>query len=299
MDYNALFEHFWQIRGRYLTINNPQRFYEHLCEKVKLYNDCSNIDDFVLAIDESIITSRNPKESTRMIMEEFYKYMKEKEGVQIDSEILGETIIDDPLERRLEMVKYMYKPRTFQEIQDHFHISPTTRQIDLNSLENGLKVFGVPVRICKKKQGTEYFYESTLHPVFLPLNLSEVAFMTKGLKEITVGTPYSYMVDRIIKIIKMQLSDYAFDRLFEGEDRPDINNAFWDEREMIEIPEGERVFILKGGQFSFSYHNTEYSGHITTMPKDNLVDIEVEGGPPLNDINLEDIKIIYDSIEYR
>lgn len=96
-------------------------------------------------------------------------------------------------------------------------------------------------------------YVSTLHPVFLPLNLSEVLLMTTSLLESTkdsvLADSYIYMVGRIYG----QLSDYGKEKV--KEQLPDdmveclerIGNQFRDEQVALSTDdmEGKILFATK------------------------------------------------------
>lgn len=210
IDYAKWFEEFWEYdrRRSYVKINNPKDRYNRV---KKALSRCTCIDD----IEKYVCSLNTQKESTRLMMLRFFDYINEKKGTNISSEELSQPIIDGRLERRLEIAKYLHKPHSEEEIEAHFRISKRTCQEDLRALNEGIKAFGSNVRlnITNNKHGQKEC-AVTMHPIFLPLNLTEVHALTVYLPEVLKRHGASReIIMNIIDRIKLQLSDYACEKL--------------------------------------------------------------------------------------
>lgn len=144
----------------------------------------------------------------------------------------------ETLETQLELIKFMHEPRTNQELAN-FIGQPTVQQVnDLfrNGLENKgeIEINNVVIPINKVRYSENTFCSSgishyerdiavedkekiesryTVHPVILPLNMTQVYILTtyilEHIEDKTIKREYRKIVDMIIP----QLSDYALKRL--------------------------------------------------------------------------------------
>jgi len=126
--------------------------------------------------------------------------------------------IYDSTEMKIKLLKYLQgkgdgKPR--HVITKHFNLenrkSLDKRILELKSSDN--HILGTKIQINLERKTNQYY--STVHPLFLALNLSEVygmlACLIKSEKDVPGGT-----VTDIIKDIVPQLTDYAKDVLKES-----------------------------------------------------------------------------------
>lgn len=81
--------------------------------------------------------------------------------------------IPDMTQRRLDMLKFLQVPRTLRELEARYLTSERTLRDDLNALTMGWDILGSRVRIQRVDRGRKITYNSTVHPVLLPLNLTE------------------------------------------------------------------------------------------------------------------------------
>ena len=190
--YQRWFDEFWN-RSRYsLSVNNPARFHDNLSAKMAEFHDIVEIDDYV----ENL---RTAKESTRRIVVRFYNYLEEKGYVRnIESSLFDKRFYDYPFERQLEILKYLHEPRTKADIIERFDIDRRTVDADLQQLEEGIEVLGSTIQVAKEKQGRMIYYKTTVHPVFLPLTLTETYALTVYLdRVIKPGDPNAEMIHMI------------------------------------------------------------------------------------------------------
>lgn len=295
MDYVEFFERFWDAKGESLSINNPTRTYNNLHRKMESFHSIAEIDDYVC-------TMRTRKESTRKIMVAFFDYLKNDELVQIEESVLEDKhFYDFDFERRLEIAKYLHKPRTKEDIIKQFDIAGRTLDDDLEELELGVRVFGSTIQIERlPDEGSEVRYKTTVHPVFLPLNMTEVFALTKYLEAIIdPSDPNGKAIQNISNRIKGQLSDYAWDHLFHGEKRRSIENNFIDDEKMARQRDTVLMYLMKSGQpCTLIWEDEEYRGRIKPKAKGGYEIILEEDGRILP-ADFKDVDIMMDSFEYK
>ena len=97
------------------------------------------------------------------------------------------------------------------EIAEHFGVDERTIRTDIEQLREGLDVFGVKIKIESKHYdgNPKQYYKSTVHPVMLALNASELFALLKLLEntftEKTEGEVYRHIFDMVYS----QITDYA------------------------------------------------------------------------------------------
>ncbi len=294
MDYKALFEEFWNRKHYDLSINNPTRFHESLASKMKDFTSIEEIDEYVFGL-------KTARESTRLIIVQFYDYLlSSRKFEKIDSSLLDIKFYDYPFERQLEIAKFLHEPKTPAEISEHFNIDSRTVRADIKQLEDGIEVLGSTIRIEKEKSGRKISYKTTVHPVFLPLNLTEVYAMTVYLdKVIKDQDPNSQIIHNIANRIKAQLSDYAWDKLFPDTKRYYGNNDYMNDQKLAESRYGIMCYLMKSGRkCKFIYKNEEFVGKLVPIEKFGYpYSVVTEDGKEI-DVPLSEIDFIIDSLEY-
>lgn len=296
-DLYTLFEEFWKDNSYQLSysVNNPIRFHNNLSAKMKEFNTIEDIDDYVLSL-------KSARESTRRIVVLFYEYLlREKKAKKIMSGLPNMRFYDYPFERQLEIAKYLHTPKTPADIRDEFHIDERTVRADLQQLEDGIEVLGSTIRIEREKNGRKIYYKTTVHPVFLPLNLTEAYAMTVYLDKI-IGKedPNAQIIRDISNRIKLQLSDYAYDRLFPGIDRYQGNNDYLNDEELAQSREGIICYLMKSGRkCRFIWKEKEYVGRIVPIEKYGFPYSVVTDDGTEFDAPLSEIDFIIDSLEYE
>ncbi|GAW28571.1 hypothetical protein [Carboxydocella sp. ULO1] len=146
------------------------------------------------------------------ILNHFFNFVSQKYQLDIEPEDYFPVFNTlEKSERMVALLKYLQEPRTKREIAEHFHISERALNDDLNVLQSGFTFLGYSMKITLNRG--ERTYDSTIHPIFLPLNLSEVYALTVGLKLMgrnsVFGDIFYYIADSIFQ----QLSSYAKQRI--------------------------------------------------------------------------------------
>ena len=119
-------------------------------------------------------------------------------------------------ERRIEILKLLQgKEMRISEIAAYFEVDERTIRSDINALRDGLDIFGVKIRIESRhyyEGNPRHRYKSTVHPIMLALNSSELFALLKLLENAKMqitGEVYGHIFDMVYS----QITDYA-EKLF-------------------------------------------------------------------------------------
>lgn len=219
------------------------------------------------------------------------------------------------IEDKVELTKLLHKARSIRDIENNLYIDAKTRQRYTKEIQKNktVKFLNVEYPLYIKKvsgqvlanseaiEGNEvfedYMNQSTVHPVFLPLNMTEVFMLTQHLLDICNWEDKG-IYREIAEKIYSQLSDYAIERLQENthqlEKREKVQ--YMSEQEMFDkiihseisgackISNRVRVKLKDGrsitGKVVFSkdgegkYNFEEDSGEIIPLSGDTVVYIE-------------------------
>lgn len=158
-----------------------------------------------------------------------------------------------PIERRIEILKLLQgkKMRT-GELAEILGVDERTIRTDVDSLREGMKLFGVEFKIESKHEGSQkHYYKSTVHPIVLGLNLSELFALLKLLEKESKnygGDVY----ENIFQSIYSQISNYAEGTIspkLEGEhDKTSIINLL-EEKAFNQSKDYKLVYWEKSGNF--------------------------------------------------
>ena len=290
-EFGADFAEFWEQRGRYMDINNPERTYGNMRGRIAACRSIYEIDDYV-------IESRSNRVTLRKIILAFYEFLEDKHGEPIETS-LKEMKFYDTLERRIEIAKFLHRPKTLSEIEKHFHISRRTREKDMEALQEGIEVFGAGIRVREIREQGEVRYRATIHPVFLPLNLTQVNTLINYLDEIASADARAGVIADISARIKNQLSDYAKETL-GNRTAAGVgagSNDYLDDEAMAHADPFPYLF-KSNSFFDFAYNGAEYNGRIVHY-RNCMMTILTSEGELLKDIAYNEISIDPDSIKYR
>lgn len=106
------------------------------------------------------------------------------------------------------------------ELAEEFGISLNALNDYLDELRDGTSILGSRVKIDLRRGQNNY--DSTIHPVFLALNLSEVHFLTVILKGLTKDSRLQKTAGELIADIYRQLSPYAWRKIDANAEREGI-----------------------------------------------------------------------------
>ena len=291
INFFTLFEEYWNQYERLTVRDNPERTFQNIVKKLE---QCQSIAD----VDEYVIGLKSARESTRRIIVKFYNYLQNK-GIPVESVLPEKTFFDYPFQRQLEIAKFLHEEHTNQEIMDQFDIDSRTVRKDLQALRDGIEVLGANIRIHETiSKGGRKQYKTTVHPIFLPLNLTEVYALTTYLDTLMKDDPNSAVIHSVTNRIRGQLSDYAYHRLFP--DSPGIaENRYIDDQKLAESREGIVAYLMKSGETcSFWMNNQIYKGHFIFGKDGYQIKLEDEVGTRI-DYDPEKIEFIVGELKYK
>jgi len=192
-------------------------------------NNILNDDQDILKEFSEYINLKNQTDSFKQTVNEYAKGLFDeresfitainllmKEKYDIDKFCKFENIYDS-VEVKIKLLKYLQGKETGKsrlDIAEHFNVSENTiskRLLELQSIDN--QVLGKKVSI--ELERTTNLYDSTIHPLLLTLNLSEVYGLIITLGKAS-NSLFGTTIKDIISDIVVQLTDYAADILSES-----------------------------------------------------------------------------------
>ncbi len=207
-------------------------------------DDIDSIEDLIDTFDYKTIRSFNNK--IKEFILGFYAKLK-MEGYQIESLLYGNSFPTDVNSRRLALAKFLHNNPTLQQIQEEFNMSERTAEYDIDALRNGININGVEIKLDIVNRNKKYYCSSTIHPIFLPLNLTEVYALSKYLPTVLKNNNINNEVlNDLFKKINCQLSDYALDRL--ELEKKEFKVSFKEEAELYKKDRQYRIlYACKSG----------------------------------------------------
>lgn len=194
------------------------------------------------------------KKSAATSLKAFAEWLSGQYDVQVDPEALPKSI-PNLTERRLDMLRYLQKPRSMAQLEAHYLVSARTLRDDLNMLVNGWDILGTRINIKRLDEGGKITYNSSVHPLLLPLNLTEVYALGVGFPKALHGSVYREIADYLAEAVKSQLSGYALDILGKAEPgfapSPALTllTSYRQERDILRESRLNRlIYLMKRGQ---------------------------------------------------
>jgi hypothetical protein len=148
-------------------------------------------------------------------------------------------------ERQVDLLKTLNSGKTKVELEQYYSLSKKPLEKDIDELVMGTRILGQKVKIRDiRRDHKAITYQSTIHPVFMPLNLTEVYYLTVGLKMLSSEheTIMGQTLENISNRVYCQLSDSARKKIdkkareadvsFPYEEEVERYNVCWDEEEM-------------------------------------------------------------------
>jgi len=192
------------------------------------------------AFSELLNKTKNSKEPTRDRLLSFTNYLKETWRIDLELGEVFESETINPYERLVDLLKTLNGGMTKKQLEEHYSISRKTLEKDIDKLVMGTRIFGQKVRIrdIEREKG-KITYQSSIHPVFLPLNLTEVYYLTVFLRQLSNSkdTFMSSIFRDLANRIYCQLSEYARHKI----DKKGLQAG-------IEFPEAEDFELYNGSE---------------------------------------------------
>jgi predicted DNA-binding transcriptional regulator YafY len=213
----------------------------------------------------------------------------------------------EPIERRIEILKLLQgREMRTGEIAEYFDVDERTIRSDIQALRDGMDILGVKIRIESKHEGTQkHYYKSTVHPIMLALNLSELYALLKLLENAMLqsrGEVYKHIFEQVYS----QITDYAegliADKLKNKYAKTEISNLL--EEEAFRHKDIKLVYWAKSGRLiEISYRNKD---GVPVNEEVRLIDIRENNEIVVRDkqgneysVNYNDVVIDWTSVDYK
>lgn len=182
------------------------------------------------AIKESVMAYTRSKEQAINVYKDFVSFIKEKYEVTIL--INFPPVFPSDFDRQMYIVKELHeKGRNIAYFEDKLWISSRTIENDLNKLRSdyGVSIMGQKIRVRGIERQKGYIeFQSTVHPIFLALNLTQVVVMLQGLKHMTKDEAYREYALKVAVNIWNELSEYARRRIKYISDRLSMDMSWYE-----------------------------------------------------------------------
>jgi predicted DNA-binding transcriptional regulator YafY len=211
-------------------------------------------------------------------------------------------------ERRVEILKLLQgREMRIGEIAEYFGVDDRTIRSDIQALRDGMNIFGVKIEIDSKHEGSQHhYYKSTVHPIMLALNSSELYALLKLLENEMLqerGEVYKHIFEQVYS----QITDYAegliADKLKNKYEKTKISNLL-EEDAVVRHKNLMFVYWMKSGRFiAISYRNKD---GVMVNKEVRLIDIRNNDELIIRDeqgnehsMNYKDMVIDWTSVDYK
>lgn len=184
---------------------------EHECND-NLYDDAA-MSALKEAILESIRSYTRSKNMAVVIYKDFIEYLAQELGIGLIIELPAK-IPETPFEVQVEIVKLLHhNPKKTSDVGSKLLISERSvtkylKEMASDNKDEGLVVHGEKAQLQYSKEGTEYSYQQTMHPLVLLPSLREVIAMLQGLYLMQSGIMADYAY-KLAQNTWNQLSKYG------------------------------------------------------------------------------------------
>ncbi|HHU98126.1 MAG TPA: hypothetical protein PKI14_13010 [Fervidobacterium sp.] len=185
-----------------------------------------------VAIKGSVMSYTRDKSTAVNVYRNFVRFIKRE--YQIDIPVIFPPTFSSEFDRQMYIVKELHeKGRGIAYLKEKLWISDRTIEEDLNKLRDGrTSIMGQKILIngVERDKGVVEF-KSTVHPIFLALNLTQVVMVLQGLRHMAKNDAYKEYAVRVAANIWNELSDYARRRIEQVSDILSIDISWYRELE--------------------------------------------------------------------
>ena len=183
-----------------------------LAETVHIRGEADSIRD---SIRDTISKMQRKSNEEYLIANDYFAFLNQKYKLQIqpfDRQLTS-------LERQLSIAKDMHdfnKARDFdrQEVAEKYLVSEKTIENDMKALREGISVMDQEIRLSDVQlRNRKVTAISTMHPLFLAQNLTQIICMLEGLRRMEDDWALQSYARNTAVSIWCQLSDYARERI--------------------------------------------------------------------------------------
>jgi len=203
-----------------LGIKGPAGYSLASQDAFKLYYEVSDEgiqSSFKKAIIASIKAYPKSKDSAILVYKKYIEYLKRKHGLEIDI-CFPPVPVSITLERQLYIAKLLHNPAIkISDLPKKLFVGERTIEDDLKKLrgldDDPIQVMGQKLTVDFERNKSCVTFPSTVHPLFLTQNLTQIICMLKGLEHQQSDPALkSYALSTAVSVWR-QLSDYAQDRI--------------------------------------------------------------------------------------
>jgi hypothetical protein len=287
-----IFEKFSNLHAPGYSLSYAKKYKATIAGMKKALGEARTLEEAVAYLDQYVNTRRAQKKSAREIVLAFYEYRDKNSrrqgktwSARQHSTLSQTKVFDSPLLRNLEILKFLHgRSSTSAQIAEHFQIDERTARRSINALQRGITVFSVEIKLQEESRtGHEraISYHSTVHPLFLALNLTEVFALLRLLRNAGEETQaLRGFYQELIDDIQAQLSPYARDVLSQAgislADKPKKSQYRNEKTGVRSWLADTLLYLLKSGkEISLTYHDQEdkfiaVNGRIKNIERNTL-----------------------------
>lgn len=185
----------------------------------ELYSENPDFECFKCAVKESVKAYRSNKDSIINMYKKLIDEINKSTDWNFNAGFFPPIPVSNTFERLMFISKYLQNPEhKWNDLEEILWVSPRTLEDDLKKLRGN---DDDPLQVCGKKfviddierRHGKISFASTVHPIFLTLNITQVMSMLKGLKIMAEDRAFRAYALSTARNIWSQLSDYAKDRI--------------------------------------------------------------------------------------
>ncbi len=196
------------------------------------------------AIKESVRSYTRDKNTAISVYKDFVSFIEEKYEINIPIEF--PPTFSSEFDRQMYIVKELHeKGRDTSYLEEKLWVSDRTIEDDLAKLRSstGVSIMGqrITVKGIERQKGNIEF-ESTVHPVLLALNLTQVVVMLQGLHHMYNDKAYKEYALKLAASIWNELSDYARRRIKHVTDALSMDLSWY---EKLDSYRNENLFFTE------------------------------------------------------
>jgi|GEM_PF-6139574 len=203
-------------------------------------------DVLIDSIKESIMKIQSSKENTIKIFRALQNYVEKECNISL--EIAFPPTFTSEVDRQLHVIKMMQEGNgKYSDIAEELWVSERTIQNDIRTLtQTGIKLCGMEFSVKDyKRSGGRAYFTSTMHPIVIPANLSEVLTLLIGLEKQYSLKMYSSISLLLAQKVWIQLTDYAKKRILDLYDVLGMNTDFIKILEKNKLEDSSNLFSLE------------------------------------------------------
>lgn len=231
----------------------------------KLFEAYDSGNEFALS--DYFSNNKHPRPKAKLIIEDFNRYLRDQGKKEFDaSGIAGVKFYNSSEERHLVVMREMHEPLTSAEIGEKTKLDADTIREYIKDFENGFSFLGTDMTGNIRSEKRKKRFRSTIHPVFLALNASELNMLMLYLQQ-----SENKEIMRIGNLIYSQMTNYAREVICPKVTKfKDIELSYSDEYDNLQ--ENAVGFLLKMGREPVNFYFIDDNGN-KVFDKGRIVDL--------------------------